>query len=378
MVSRFGNKNFLAAHYDWIVAGLGLLALAGGAAMFVMSMGADPEEAAAEEVARIARLDRGETGVKAVDMSEYQEALRLVRSPKTLAEVSEKQGNFLTSERRVLCKCKKVIPGDTKAFPKCPYCGEQQEEEKVVVVDADQDGMPDDWEKKFGFNIADAADAEQDADKDGFTNLEEFLAKTDPLNPNDHPDYLDSLSIVLPLQETKMPFAFVTANQIPGGWRCEFLDPSRRNDYGKLGRKVTVKVGEKIVDASDAKNPVDYGWTLKSYTAKSEKREKKGMKGMFVTVDVSEVVLERERDGKVMTLVLQPIKGMKLAAVDVKATLAYNRGEVRNLDVVPGSEIDLNGSKYRITDITPVGKGAKVTLESVLSGKKRTLEALER
>ena len=90
------------------------------------------------------------------------------------------------------------------------------------------------------------------------------------------------------------------------------------------------------------------------------------------------IFVERERDGKVMTLVLQPIKGMKLAAVDVKATLAYNRGEVRNLDVVPGSEIDLNGSKYRITDITPVGKGAKVTLESVLSGKKRTLEALER
>ncbi|WP_426061785.1 pectate lyase family protein [Hymenobacter sp. B1770] len=41
--------------------------------------------------------------------------------------------------------------------------------------DSDRDGMPDAWEKKHGLNPKSAADASQDRDKDGYTNIEEFL-----------------------------------------------------------------------------------------------------------------------------------------------------------------------------------------------------------
>jgi hypothetical protein len=41
--------------------------------------------------------------------------------------------------------------------------------------DGDQDGMPDAWETKHGLNPKSAADASQDRDKDGYTNIEEFL-----------------------------------------------------------------------------------------------------------------------------------------------------------------------------------------------------------
>ncbi|MCB2377320.1 polysaccharide lyase [Hymenobacter sp. BT635] len=41
--------------------------------------------------------------------------------------------------------------------------------------DADQDGMPDDWEKKHGLNPKNAADAAQDRNQDGYTNIEEYL-----------------------------------------------------------------------------------------------------------------------------------------------------------------------------------------------------------
>jgi hypothetical protein len=41
--------------------------------------------------------------------------------------------------------------------------------------DSDNDGMPDDWEVKHGLNANSASDASLDRDKDGYTNIEEFL-----------------------------------------------------------------------------------------------------------------------------------------------------------------------------------------------------------
>jgi len=41
--------------------------------------------------------------------------------------------------------------------------------------DSDKDGMPDDWETKHGLNANSANDASLDRDKDGYTNIEEFL-----------------------------------------------------------------------------------------------------------------------------------------------------------------------------------------------------------
>ena len=46
--------------------------------------------------------------------------------------------------------------------------------------DTDGDGLPDDYEGAFGLNPVAAADAEQDADGDGATNWQEYLAGTHP------------------------------------------------------------------------------------------------------------------------------------------------------------------------------------------------------
>ena len=43
-------------------------------------------------------------------------------------------------------------------------------------TDSDQDGMPNSWESSNGLNPYNAADRNYDNDKDGYTNLEEYLS----------------------------------------------------------------------------------------------------------------------------------------------------------------------------------------------------------
>jgi uncharacterized repeat protein (TIGR01451 family) len=54
----------------------------------------------------------------------------------------------------------------------------------AIRLDRDHDGMDDAWEVAQGFDPSNQADAIDDADADGHTNLQEYLAGTDPHDPN--------------------------------------------------------------------------------------------------------------------------------------------------------------------------------------------------
>lgn len=46
--------------------------------------------------------------------------------------------------------------------------------------DSDNDGMPDEWEIKYGLNPNDASDAVKDCNGDGYTNIEKYIHNIDP------------------------------------------------------------------------------------------------------------------------------------------------------------------------------------------------------
>lgn len=52
----------------------------------------------------------------------------------------------------------------------------------VCDTDIDGDGIPNDWEARFGLNPLNAADGTTDGDSDGKSNREEFVADTNPTN----------------------------------------------------------------------------------------------------------------------------------------------------------------------------------------------------
>lgn len=370
------KQNFLVAHYDWLVAGLGLAALAAAGAFLVMSLGESPDDSAAAYEQQLAAVKPSHEGVAAANLDVLHNALRGVKTPFALNDVDSKKASFLASERRIFCQkgdeeskkeaCGKPIPAECEV---CPFCGMKQNVVKVEV-DTDHDGLPNDWEKKFGLNPDDPADAAKDADGDGFTNIEEYQAKTDPKDAESHPDYLEFLAISGDLKRDMLPFWFKEANgPIPDGkggktYRLTFM---RLNVKDKFRNRFSVKVGEEIA-SEDGK--VKSGWVVKAYNQKSEKQSIAGSKtGAMKMVDVSTVDIERASDGRKMSIRI----GVQVNPIEEQIDLAWSRGEGKTFTVSAGAEFSLNNRKYRVKKLVKGANGCEVTVEDLKVKKEKTL-----
>ena len=364
------NRNALAANWHWAVACGGAAALAAAAVCAINSFSVDSATAATEVMREIGTRSARDTGVAAVDASPFAAARKAVASPFLVNEPVDSQASFLASGRRVFCTgadksvkaCGRPIPFGFKA---CPFCHAVQPSEVKVVLDGDKDGLPDEYEKKYGLNAKNAADANEDKDGDGFTNIEEFVAKTDPTDASSHPDCLDFLKVVPPLQNTTLPFVFTGVAKTPSGVKFFFKDPKKRSVYGQRGKTYSVLAGEKIGDT---------GFAAKIYEEKKIKVKIPGST-LMKEKDVSVATVERISDGKLVSL---KIDDKRFAAVDMKATLLFSRDGGKEFVVAPGAAIELYREKYRVKEIGKKNKTIKVVIvPSTDETKERTLEALE-
>ena len=371
------KQNFLNEHWDWLVTLVGVGALAASGYFFLMSpKSSNIEELAKEYLDQNLLTKARNEKIEAADLTELKKALRGVEKPASIGTIDPKAKSFLASESRVFCEnkeCRMPIPAMAEM---CPECKTPQNVVKIEA-DADHDGMPNDWEKKYGLNPDNAADAALDADGDSFTNLEEFQAGTDPKDKTSHPDYLDSLSVAGNIQDTTLDFYFKDAQQIRDGYRFTFQRMSGMKSKSSKRTYTAVMNGEITTGESDARFCEKSGWKVVGF---EQKKVDEKIAGSLQTkkVDASEVMIERLDDGRKVKLVIVPnpktyASRMK-TALESRIDLTWNRGEGKTLKgLSEGASFELNERKYKVVKLGKANGAVEVTVQDLAAGKEKII-----
>jgi len=354
---KINPNNPLIRHYDKLiaVAALGFLSIS---LFYLTSAGTTRKKNEAAYIDQLGRLRPVSGDMQAIGMADYENAARAVRSPVQLDRADALQVGFLTPERRVICvvaDCQKPIP---YAAETCPFCGGKQPipPESDPGLDSDGDGMPDKYENKMGLNSNDASDAAGDLDDDGFTNLEEYLAGTDPRDPKSHPAVV-SLLRVKELRGKPMPLVFNGVNTMPGGkFQLVF------NQMAPQARTHWVREGGKIGDS---------GWAaVGKVEVKFEERDDPTMPGGKRRVDVSTAEVKRLSDNKTVTLRIG--ESGKNTDIEAVLVLPLDNAEYTVLD---GGTFKVREETFRVVSVDS-GK-TSVTIENKASGLQKVIPKLD-
>jgi hypothetical protein len=189
--------------------------------------------------------------------------------------------------------------------------------------------VPNEWLEQFNLPIADADVLTQDADGDGFTNLDEWQGHTNPIDKNSHPDYLTKLKLKSFAEE---PFRLKFSSWVGDTFAINTIDLKQPTLFLKVGDTIT-GTRFKIVKFTEKYEPDKYGTNM----------------------DVSELLLEQEGGGDRLTLVKEKV-AMSPESV---ATLVYTwpaGGERREFEIRKDQEFSLKPQeeiKYKLMDVQP-------------------------
>lgn len=340
MASTNGFGSALLGQYDKLVAVVGLVFLGLAAFLFVGGRTATESESKNFK-AKIARLVPANPEVSDVAsrIDAYAVPLSRVAKPIQIANDRTRKVGFFVPEMRIWCvrnDCRFPLGPDWK---KCPACNTEQDVKPIdsINADSDGDGLPDDWERRYGLNPQDPADAALDSDEDGFTNLQEFKDETDPLDAKSHKD-LVSLLRVVKVEATVLPLKFTGASRMPNGkYKCTF-NYAGVNPVSKKAESFTLWVNEG--EPIGKSQGVETGFNLVKLNVDAEEvvNESTGMRVKVPTATVA-------RGDKIFTLSQDKVA----SDTDYIITLAKDFGDNGEITIDGGKDFKVGDKVYHVT-----------------------------
>ena len=196
--------------------------------------------------------------------------------------------------------------------------------------------IPNRWFLDNGLEdrILDVDVADQDPDKDGFTNLDEYLGKTNPLDPASHPAYLTKLRLK---RFIKVPFRLKFEAEDDGNFQINTVDVKQPTQFVKLGELIA---GTK-------------------YKAVKFEHKTKPNLSTGVDKDVSELTVEHGESGLQVVLVLgtvvdSPDQYARFAYLWDHSELTVKKGQAFRLkpeDAVEYKLIDIRDNEAQIINV---------------------------
>jgi hypothetical protein len=324
-----GKQDWIRDHYEKAILLVGLIALLASSVLLVQRIQADKEAVAFS----LTRINWKGPTVALKDTVPFDAILAEARAVAT-AEITMSPRTTV-SELRVACvKCGRPIP---YSAVECPFClAAQPAVINIDDLDTDADGLHDKDELAWGLDPQNKEDANGDLDNDGFTNLEEHGAKTDPKDPASLPNPIVKLRVAS-IRAVPFYLRFVTTSTLgDGSVRYQLnLQSLERTYFAKL-------------------NDVILGYVVSAY-------DPQGKGGETLT-------MVRQSDKRPVVLVKgRSVTEQELAILFV-SLLDRSRLPVQRLNDV----FALRGVEYKVVDI----RRESVIIQSVKTGEKVTIPLL--
>ncbi len=213
----------------------------------------------------------------------------------------------------------------------------------IDILQGDEEifpGIPNKWIQQYRLDYSDAKLPERDPDQDGFTNLEEFLAKTNPCDPASRPPAWTKFRLSSnKLEQLRFIFNAVTDNEGNTIKEVQINTVSGGDSSATSGRTMFYKIGDPvtIAERNAAGRQVNTPTPFKVLRAE--------MRGN----GEPSVVLQNVADGKEIVLDLGKVKNSPYALATLKDTRSGQEFQLRT-----GDEFEMpdGGGRYKLIDVS--------------------------